>query len=79
MSLSAKIGPSILNADLSQLYDESQRLLDNGADYLVILRAKISNENTNKFPFVAFGCHGWPLCAESNVRTSNREVLEEQD
>ncbi|XP_015116876.1 ribulose-phosphate 3-epimerase [Diachasma alloeum] len=32
--LSAKIGPSILNADLSQLHDESQKLLDNGADYL---------------------------------------------
>ncbi|XP_015522667.2 ribulose-phosphate 3-epimerase [Neodiprion pinetum] len=32
--LSAKIGPSILNADLSDLYTESQRLLDSGADYL---------------------------------------------
>ncbi|XP_011303196.1 ribulose-phosphate 3-epimerase [Fopius arisanus] len=32
--LSAKIGPSILNADLSRLYDESQKLLDSGADYL---------------------------------------------
>ncbi|GBP65299.1 Ribulose-phosphate 3-epimerase [Eumeta japonica] len=28
------IGPSILNADLSRLYEESQKLLDNGADYL---------------------------------------------
>lgn len=35
MSVQAKIGPSVLNADLSQLFDESQKLLDNGADYLV--------------------------------------------
>ncbi|GAB0099166.1 Ribulose-phosphate 3-epimerase [Sergentomyia squamirostris] len=34
MPLSAKIGPSILNADLSQLHEASQKLLDNGADYL---------------------------------------------
>ncbi|KAG6459623.1 ribulose-phosphate 3-epimerase [Manduca sexta] len=33
-SLKALIGPSILNADLSKLYEESQKLLDNGADYL---------------------------------------------
>ncbi|CAH1155180.1 unnamed protein product [Phaedon cochleariae] len=32
--LKCKIGPSVLNADLSQLYIESQKLLDNGADYL---------------------------------------------
>ncbi|KAH8372886.1 hypothetical protein KR009_007282 [Drosophila setifemur] len=34
MSVQAKIGPSILNADLANLGAESQKLLDNGADYL---------------------------------------------
>lgn len=33
-SLTCKIGPSILNADLASIYDESQKLLDSGADYL---------------------------------------------
>lgn len=33
-SLTCKIGPSILNADLANIYEESQKLLDSGADYL---------------------------------------------
>lgn len=32
--LTAKIGPSILNADLAQLSEESQKLINSGADYL---------------------------------------------
>lgn len=32
--LMCKIGPSVLNANLAELHNESQRLLDSGADYL---------------------------------------------
>jgi ribulose-phosphate 3-epimerase len=32
--VTCKIGPSILNANLAELHNESQRLIDSGADYL---------------------------------------------
>uniref|UniRef100_A0A0K8T1K9 Ribulose-phosphate 3-epimerase n=1 Tax=Lygus hesperus TaxID=30085 RepID=A0A0K8T1K9_LYGHE len=32
--LKCRIGPSVLNADLADLHQESQRMLDSGADYL---------------------------------------------
>lgn len=32
--LMCKIGPSVLNANLAELHNESQKLLDSGADYL---------------------------------------------
>jgi ribulose-phosphate 3-epimerase len=32
--VTCKIGPSVLNANLAELHQESQRLLDSGADYL---------------------------------------------
>jgi ribulose-phosphate 3-epimerase len=34
MPVHAKIGPSVLNSDLSQLFAESEKLINNGADYL---------------------------------------------
>lgn len=34
LKLSAMIGPSVLNADLAQLCEESRKLINNGADYL---------------------------------------------
>lgn len=81
MSLKAMIGPSVLNADLSQLYDESQRLLDNGADYLVSCKCqwKLNRKLFRVSLITALGCDGWTLCAEPDVWSSDCEVFEEQD
>lgn len=76
--LSAMIGPSILNADLSQLYDESQRLIDNGADYLVRTLEKFE-VLIWAFDFPALGRHGREFRSELDVRSSCSEVFKEQN